>query len=59
MRRTSRPVIKGLSVTSVTNAAGDEILADSGEVAVAPYDLITITLTATGSDGAAPITGSV
>ena len=51
--------IKGLSVTSVTNLAGDEILADGGEVAVAAYDLITITLTATGSDGAAPVNGSV
>ena len=50
--------IKGLAVTSVTNLAGDEILAPMAAVTVATYDLLTITLTATGSDGLAPINGS-
>ena len=49
--------IDALAVTGVTNAAGDEILAD-GEVSVAAFDLITITLTATGKDGLAPINDS-
>ena len=45
--------IAALSVTSVTNLGGDEILTN-GEVTVNAYDLITITLTATDKDGNAP-----
>ncbi|MDE2751777.1 MAG: hypothetical protein OXI83_04300 [Gemmatimonadota bacterium] len=51
--------ITGLAITSVTNAAGDELLGDNGEVTVGEFELITITLTATGSDGRAPVNDSV
>ncbi|MCY3920098.1 MAG: hypothetical protein OXG38_09875 [Chloroflexi bacterium] len=50
--------ITALSVTSVTNLAGDEILMAGSEVTVNAYDLITITLTATEKDGGAPYNGS-
>ena len=49
--------IEALSVTGVTNAAGDDILSN-GEVSVAAFELITITLTAIGSDDLAPANGS-
>ena len=50
--------ITGLSVTGVANLAGDEILMEGSEVTVGPYDLITITLTATAEDGGAPANDS-
>ena len=45
--------ITDLSVVSVTNTDGDDILAN-GVVTVAPFDLITVTLCAIGKDGLAP-----
>ena len=52
--------VKGLAITSVTNLAGDDLLSESGgtqSVAAGTSRLLTITLSAAGSDGLAPING--
>ena len=50
--------IDALSIASVTNVAGDDILDAGDEVSVGAFELITITLAATGEDGLPPINGS-